>query len=95
MLHGSLRIRRKILGANHRGDVAILWYNIATIFFEIGEDDEAMKCYKETLRVERHALGPDHHDVVLSTSIFLNTSGRPLRLSEKRMETFMLLSPRC
>jgi hypothetical protein len=94
MLHGSLRIRCKILGANNR-DVAILWYNIATIFFEIGEDDEAMKCYKETLRVERHALGPDHHDVVLSIRLFLNTSGRPLRLSEKITEMFMLLSPRC
>jgi hypothetical protein len=64
-------------------DVAILWYNIATIFLEIGEDDEAMKCYKETLHVERHVLEPDHHDVVLSARLFLNTSGRPLRLSEK------------
>jgi tetratricopeptide (TPR) repeat protein len=33
---------------------------------EIGEDEEAMRFYKETLRVERHALGPDHHDVVLT-----------------------------
>jgi hypothetical protein len=94
MLHESLRIRRKILGTNHR-DVAILWYNIATIFLEIGEDDEAMNCYKETLCVERHALEPGHHDVVLSTRLFLNTSGRPLRLSEKRTEMFMLLLPRC
>ena len=93
MLHGSLRIRCKMVGANHR-DIAILWYNIATIFLEVGEDDEAMNCYKETLCVERHALEPDHHDVVLSTRLFLNTSGRPLQLSEKIAEAFMLLSPR-
>jgi tetratricopeptide (TPR) repeat protein len=43
-----------------------LWYNIATIFLEIGEDEEAMKYYRETLRVERLALGHDHHDVVLT-----------------------------
>ena len=33
----SLRIRSKLFGSDHR-DVAILWYNIATIHFETGED---------------------------------------------------------
>jgi tetratricopeptide (TPR) repeat protein len=42
----SLRIRSKILGKDHR-DVAILWYNIATIHFETGEDDLAVQMYKE------------------------------------------------
>mmetsp|Transcript_111120 Transcript_111120/g.166394 ORF Transcript_111120/g.166394 Transcript_111120/m.166394 type:complete len:721 (-) Transcript_111120:92-2254(-) len=61
----SLRIRCKLLGKDHR-DVAILWYNIATIHFETGEDEIAIQMYKETLRVERHALGEDHPDVVLT-----------------------------
>jgi tetratricopeptide (TPR) repeat protein len=61
----SLRIRQNILGPNHR-DVAILWYNIATIFFAAGEEDVAVKYYKETLRVERAALGPYHEDVAFT-----------------------------
>lgn len=61
----SLRIRTKLLGADHR-EVAILWYNIATIYLETGEDDFAVKLYKETLRVERLALGEKHHDVILT-----------------------------
>jgi tetratricopeptide (TPR) repeat protein len=61
----SLQISRNILGPNHR-DVAILWYNIATIFFETGEGDVAVKYYKESLRVERAALGPEHENVVLA-----------------------------
>ncbi|KAL3918258.1 MAG: hypothetical protein SGILL_004320 [Bacillariaceae sp.] len=61
----SLRIRTKLLGKDHR-DCAILWYNLATIHFETGNDDIAIQMYKETLRVERTALGPDHADVVLT-----------------------------
>lgn len=61
----SLHIRRKLFGPDHR-DVAILWYNIATIYLETGEDDFAIKLYKETLRVERKALGETHHDVILT-----------------------------
>jgi Tetratricopeptide repeat len=61
----SLRLRRELLGDTHR-DVAIIIYNIATIFLEQGNDSEAMKCYRETLRVERLALGDDHEDVLLT-----------------------------
>ena len=61
----SLRIRRKLLGPDHR-DVAILLYNIATIHLETGSDDEAMEFYRETLRVERVALGDNHRDLVLT-----------------------------
>lgn len=61
----SLRIRTKLLGSDHK-DVAILWYNIATIYFETGNDDLAIMMYKETLRVERAALGPNHPDVVMT-----------------------------
>ena len=61
----SLSIRTKLLGKDHR-DCAILWYNLATIHFENGDDDIAIQMYKETLRVECTALGPDHPDVVLT-----------------------------
>jgi tetratricopeptide (TPR) repeat protein len=43
-----------------------LWYNIATIHFETGEDELAIQMYKETLRVERKSLGKEHPDVVLT-----------------------------
>ena len=61
----SLRIRHKILGPYHR-DVAILWYNLATIHLEKGDDDLAIKMYLETLRIEKSVLGPKHPDVVLT-----------------------------
>ena len=61
----SLETRRKLLGPDHR-DVAILWYNLATIHFEMGEDDTAIDFYKETLRIERKCLGEDHHDVSIT-----------------------------
>uniref|UniRef100_A0A7S2YBC5 Uncharacterized protein n=1 Tax=Entomoneis paludosa TaxID=265537 RepID=A0A7S2YBC5_9STRA len=61
----SLRVRKRFLGADHR-DVAILWYNIATIYLETGDDDQAIHLYKETLRVERSALGENHQDVILT-----------------------------
>jgi tetratricopeptide (TPR) repeat protein len=61
----SLRIRTKLLGKDHR-DCAILWYNLATIHFETGDDDIAIQMYKETLRVESMALGPEHPDVGLT-----------------------------
>ena len=43
----SLKIRRELLGESHR-DVAIILYNIATIHLERGDEDGALKCYKET-----------------------------------------------
>jgi tetratricopeptide (TPR) repeat protein len=61
----SLRIRQKLFGADHH-DVAILWYNLATIYLESGEDQIAIRMYKETLRVERASLGHNHPDVVLT-----------------------------
>jgi tetratricopeptide (TPR) repeat protein len=39
-------------------------YNIATIHLESGDDEEAMTYYRETLRVERVALGPKHKAVL-------------------------------
>jgi tetratricopeptide (TPR) repeat protein len=63
---GSMRILQKLACSDSR-DIAVMWYNLATIYFESGEgEDAAMRCYKESLRIERDNLGPDHPEVVLS-----------------------------
>jgi tetratricopeptide (TPR) repeat protein len=61
----SLRIRTKVLGPDHP-DVAVVWYNIATISLEMGEEDLAVQYYKEALRIERKSLGERHDDVILT-----------------------------
>lgn len=62
----SLRIRRTIVDTNSK-DLAILWYNIATIYLEQGDDEEAIKYYKEALRVERKSsLDTNPHDVIMT-----------------------------
>jgi len=60
-----LNIRKRILGDDHR-DIAIMWYNLATIYLEKGEDHTAMKLYSESLRVERRALGEKHPEISLT-----------------------------
>jgi tetratricopeptide (TPR) repeat protein len=84
----SLRIRSKLLGKDHR-DVAILWYNIATItiHFETGEDELAIQMYKETLRIERNTLGDDHLDVVLTLQ-HLGQIHQQLGHTEKAIDYF-------
>ena len=57
-----LSIRKRVLGEDHR-DIAIMIYNIATIYLEKGEDHTAMKLYSESLRVERRALGAKHPEI--------------------------------
>jgi len=44
-------------------NVAVVLHNIATIYLEIGDDDEALRHYLETLRVEQASLGHNHKDV--------------------------------
>jgi tetratricopeptide (TPR) repeat protein len=61
----ALEIRHECLGQSHH-DVAILWYNIATVYFETGEGDMAVAYYRESLKVERASLGEEHPDVVLT-----------------------------
>merc|ERR1712107_943022 len=34
---------------------------------EVGNEDEALANYRETLRIERLVLGDSHHDVILTT----------------------------
>jgi tetratricopeptide (TPR) repeat protein len=60
-----LNIRKRILGEDHR-DIAVMWYNLATIYLEKGEDHTAMKLYSESLRVERRALGEKHPEISLT-----------------------------
>jgi tetratricopeptide (TPR) repeat protein len=63
---GSMRILQKLARSDSR-DIAVMWYNLATIYFQSGEgEDVAIRCYKESLRIERDNLGPDHPEVVLS-----------------------------
>jgi len=57
-----LNIRKNVLGEDHR-DIAIMIYNLATIYLEKGEDHTAMKLYSESLRVERRALGEKHPEI--------------------------------
>lgn len=57
-----LNIRKRVLGEDHR-DIAIMIYNLATIYLEKGEDHTAMKLYSESLRVERRALGAKHPEI--------------------------------
>jgi tetratricopeptide (TPR) repeat protein len=47
----SLRIRQKKLG-DHK-DTATLWYNLATVNEEVGDEDGAIAMYKECVRIER------------------------------------------
>lgn len=51
--HESLCIRRKAHGDHH--DVGVVLFNIATVHLDLREDDEALKYYHETLRVEERA----------------------------------------
>jgi tetratricopeptide (TPR) repeat protein len=50
----SLSIRRKELG-DHK-DTATLWYNLATVKEETGDEENAITMYKECLRIERLML---------------------------------------
>lgn len=59
----ALNIRQSVLGSDHH-EIAVSWYNIATTYFETGEDDKAIEIYKEALRIERQHLGEDHKDVI-------------------------------
>jgi tetratricopeptide (TPR) repeat protein len=51
----SLKIREKLLGSDH-SDVAVSWYNVATVYLRTGYEDLAIEFYKEVLRIERFAL---------------------------------------
>lgn len=60
----SLAIRTKLLGPNHH-EVAVLWYNIGTVFLKSGFEDHAVRFYRETLRIERDSPDHTHPDVIV------------------------------
>eukprot|EP00980_Cylindrotheca_fusiformis_P028183 scaffold22586_cov138-Cylindrotheca_fusiformis.AAC.3 len=99
----ALDIRQHILGPGHY-DLAILWYNIATVYFETGDDCNAIKAYKESLRVESENMG-ELHDGVIRTVLHLASIFQQLghlteaekhfrealkRLGQKRSKNFRL-----
>jgi tetratricopeptide (TPR) repeat protein len=48
----SLRMKIKFLGPHHH-DVAILWYNIASTYYDQGNTETAILYFKEVIRIER------------------------------------------
>jgi tetratricopeptide (TPR) repeat protein len=84
----SMRILQKLASSDSR-DIAVLWYNIATIYFESGVGEEvAMRCYRESLRIERENLGPDHPDVVLSL-LHIGQEHQKLGVLEEALSCFL------
>ena len=61
----SLRIRKTVLGNDHRY-VAFVLYNIALVHQQRGCHDEAIESYSETLPIEELVLGEHHHDVPMT-----------------------------
>jgi tetratricopeptide (TPR) repeat protein len=53
----SLRISLPLLGPDH-ADVAIIWYNLASIFLKCGDEGTSITLYSESLRIERLAFNP-------------------------------------
>lgn len=74
----SLNIRQKELG-DHK-DTATLWYNLATVNEEIGDEDNAIAMYNECLRIERQSV-----DAGQSTDI-VDSLQRLGRLHQRRGE---------
>jgi tetratricopeptide (TPR) repeat protein len=84
--HECLEIRRKLFGADH-GDVAMVWYNLASVSFETGDDETALERYEEALRVERVSLGDDHPDIIL-TMVHLGQVKQQCGLLDEALATF-------
>jgi tetratricopeptide (TPR) repeat protein len=51
----SLRISLPLLGPNN-SDIAIIWYNLASIHLKCGDEESASQLYSESLRIERLAF---------------------------------------
>ena len=51
---------------DHR-EVAVIWYDVATIQLEGGNEEFAVQFYDETLHIEEMALDPHHIDGVMIT----------------------------
>jgi len=66
MFMTSLKIRQNLLGNTHK-DVATILYNIATVQLSQGDEDEALRTFHETLKIERLALSNnDQGDIIIT-----------------------------
>ncbi len=65
LLEGSLAIREKELGRNHR-DVAQSLNDIANLVSMEGDRDRAKALYEEALAIRERVLPPDHPDIARS-----------------------------
>ena len=81
-----LEIRRKILGPDHK-ETAMIWYNLASVSVETGDDETALKHYEEALRIERATLGDHHPDIVL-TMVHLGQVKQQLGLLREAIADF-------
>jgi tetratricopeptide (TPR) repeat protein len=61
----SLRLRHES-SVTEMKDMAILWYNIATVYLEQGDDDKAIQYYSEALSVERHFIDINPQEVIMT-----------------------------
>lgn len=50
-------------------DVAVLFYNIASIYLHKGDNEGALRHYRHALDVERQNLGPVHPDVAITLKL--------------------------
>jgi tetratricopeptide (TPR) repeat protein len=66
-----IRLRTNLKGAESR-EVAVLWFNMATIYLQTGEVEEATEMYKESLRIEGLVLGRDHPDCAMTLQHLAN-----------------------
>jgi tetratricopeptide (TPR) repeat protein len=81
----SLKIRSKLLGSD-RSDVAVSWYNVATVYLRTGYEDLAIEFYKEVLRIERFAL--DVSELQHLTVNYLGFAYQALGDSEQALDYF-------
>jgi tetratricopeptide (TPR) repeat protein len=63
---------RTILTGTHTREMAVLWFNLATVYLQSGEDHVAINLYREALRVERAVLGEDHAEIAMTLQHLAN-----------------------
>jgi tetratricopeptide (TPR) repeat protein len=59
-----LQLRESLLGSDHP-EVAISWYNIASVDLAMGDEESALQCYKSVLTTLRKSRKPNHPDIIL------------------------------
>ena len=65
----SLRVRRNCSPQATSSDIAVLSYNIGSIYLHRGDNMKALSCYKDALEVERATYGHVHQDVATTLQL--------------------------